>query len=74
MYVAPGWLHQVTNVAVNVKLAWEFWGLQHMAHYVASWCYIASKITPNNAEDYMGCCETVRQGVLQACRLNHRLE
>ena len=71
VYVPPGWLHQVTNVAQCMKMAWELYDLEHTAHYVASWHYTASKITRNNAEDYMACRRVVQEGFLKAYKLNH---
>jgi hypothetical protein len=33
VYVPPGWVHQVTNKSVCLKLAWDFYDPQHFALY-----------------------------------------
>ena len=52
VHVPPGWPHQVVNLAPCVKMAWDFYDIEHLTHYVLSRQYIA-KYMPKS-DDYMG--------------------
>ena len=49
----PGHLHQVVNQQPCVKMAWDYYKLEQFPYYVASWQYVASKVTCHNAADYL---------------------
>lgn len=51
--IPAGWLHQVTNLRLCVKLAWELIDPNKLYMYALAWQFIASRITMHNAPDYM---------------------
>ncbi|DBA98163.1 TPA: hypothetical protein ACH3X1_014782 [Trebouxia sp. C0004] len=51
--IPAGWLHQVTNFSVCLKLAWELIDANKLYLYALSWHFISSCVTVNNAPDYM---------------------
>ena len=51
--IPAGWLHQVTNSSLCLKLAWELIDANKLYLYALSWQFISSRVTVNNAPDYM---------------------
>lgn len=52
--VPVGWVHQVTNKAINVKVAWDYYNLNNLHKYAALQHSIISRyFKTNTAEDYM---------------------
>lgn len=57
--VPPGWLHQVTNLAPNVKLAWDCRVVEHMPAYSRVHALISKHMGDRGVQDYVGfarCC------------------
>lgn len=53
VYVPPGWIHQVTNLALCLKVAWDFYSYKHFHYYAMIQTQIAKLFGENMVEDYM---------------------
>jgi hypothetical protein len=54
--VPAGWMHQVSNLRPNIKLAYDVYRLEHFGQYIKSWRDVAARRTRgSNQRDYMAC-------------------
>lgn len=54
--VPAGWMHQVSNLRPNIKLAYDVYRLEHFGQYIKSWRQVAAQRTQgSNQRDYMAC-------------------
>lgn len=54
VHVPPGWVHQVTNMSPNVKVAWDYYDANNMHKYVELQHKLASRYFKGSmARDYM---------------------
>ena len=54
VHVPPGWVHQVTNMSPNVKVAWDYYDASNMHKYVELQHKLASRYFKGSmARDYM---------------------
>ena len=54
MFIPAGWVHQVENLQMCVKLAWDFFGSSsRLPACLAAWQSVHAKIDSLSATDYM---------------------